>query len=127
MDAESLKILESCDQDLQTLAHAIDAIMPVRVLEGYRTQERQLALYHDRRTLVRQSKHNMIPSQAMDIYPDPIDWLDTKRMYVMGGIAIAEARRLKIAIRWGGDWDGDTEVLDQTFNDLGHIELKKEE
>ena len=25
-------------------------------------------------------------------------------------------------IHWGGDWDRDTEVNDQTFNDLAHFE-----
>jgi peptidoglycan L-alanyl-D-glutamate endopeptidase CwlK len=54
----------------------------------------------------------------------PIDWSDIKRMYFYGGIVRAVAEYEKIPIRWGGDWDGDTEVLDQTFNDLGHIELR---
>jgi peptidoglycan L-alanyl-D-glutamate endopeptidase CwlK len=28
-------------------------------------------------------------------------------------------------IRWGGDWDGDQDFRDQTFDDLAHFELIK--
>jgi peptidoglycan L-alanyl-D-glutamate endopeptidase CwlK len=127
MDAKSLNILASCHNDLQRLAHAINKVIPIKVVEGYRNENRQLALYYAKRTKVKKGKHNTKPlSEAMDIYPHPVNWGDTKRMYFMGGVAIAESKRLNIPIRWGGDWDGDTEVLDQTFNDLGHIELKGE-
>ena len=27
--------------------------------------------------------------------------------------------------RWGGDWDGDMDLRDQTFFDLGHLELRR--
>jgi len=28
-----------------------------------------------------------------------------------------------IRLRWGGDWDGDTELDDNKFDDLPHFEL----
>ena len=28
-----------------------------------------------------------------------------------------------IDLRWGGDWDRDTEVRDNTFDDLVHFEI----
>jgi len=100
--------------------------MPLKVLEGHRGITRQNQLYHQGKTkvLYPHSKHNTVPSDAVDVYPDPIDWGGTKRMYYMGGIIRGVAEEMGIPIRWGGDWDGDTEVADQTFNDLGHIELK---
>lgn len=29
-------------------------------------------------------------------------------------------------VRWGGDWDGDGNLIDQSFHDLPHIELVEE-
>ena len=36
----------------------------------------------------------------------------------MLGVAAAEG----IKIRWGGDWDRDNDLADQSFNDLVHFE-----
>lgn len=69
------------------------------------------------------SKHNKVPSKAVDIAPYPIDWNDTDRFYMLGGFIMAVASLLKVPLRWGGDWDGDTQVKDQNFFDLGHFEL----
>jgi len=33
------------------------------------------------------------------------------------------AKECNIKIRTGWDWDGDLDLSDQNFNDLGHIEL----
>ena len=41
----------------------------------------------------------------------------------MGGMIKGIAKEKGIKIRWGGDWDSDGEVLDQTFMDLVHIEV----
>jgi len=30
---------------------------------------------------------------------------------------------IKSRIRWGGDWDSDTDLKDNTFNDLPHFEI----
>jgi hypothetical protein len=31
---------------------------------------------------------------------------------------------MNIKIRWGGDWDSDNIMKDQTFNDLPHFQLE---
>ena len=41
----------------------------------------------------------------------------------MAGYIQATADKLGIKIRWGGDWDSDGDLDDQTFMDLGHFEL----
>lgn len=41
----------------------------------------------------------------------------------MFGVVEACASRYDFKLRWGGDWDGDGNLLDQDFNDLPHIEL----
>jgi len=61
--------------------------------------------------------------------PYPVDWEDTKRFYHFGGYVLGVASELfkrgeiTHRLRWGGDWDGDTDVSDQQFNDLPHFEL----
>ncbi len=78
-----------------------------------------------------ESKHNKLPSEAVDVVPYPIDWKNTPRMRffagVILGIAIMLKRqgKMKHCIRWGGDWDSDTDLNDQRFNDLPHFEITK--
>lgn len=75
------------------------------------------------------SNHNYNPSRAIDAIPYPINWNDVKRMHYFAGFVMSTAIRLKEEgkiihdIRWGGDWDRDTEVGDETFMDLAHFEI----
>ena len=101
------------------------------VLEGARTQERQQRLFDKGASRTLKSKH--IPfnksgsvnssSKAVDVAPFPVDWRDTERFYYFGGYVLGMARQLGIRIRWGGDWDGDRDLKDQSFNDCVHFEL----
>ena len=137
----SLDRLRTCHGDLQTLMHELIQYFDVTIVQGHRSVEEQAELYASGRTkegpilthidgVTKLSKHNHQPSQAVDIVPYPINWADTDRMYLMGGYVKALAIKLKEAgqishdIRWGGDWDGDTEVQDQSFMDLPHFELR---
>ena len=54
----------------------------------------------------------------------PIDWEDRERFSYFAGFVKGVAWRLNIRVRWGGDWDGDTELSDNNFDDLVHFELK---
>lgn len=75
------------------------------------------------------SKHNKCPSCAVDIAPydaspvGPVNWQDRERMTLFAGFVLATAKQMGISIRWGGDWDKDTQVLDNTFDDLVHFEI----
>jgi len=136
----SMDNLNTCEMDLQVLMWELIKHFDVAVIQGYRTPEEQAELYASGRTkpgpivtkidgVNRLSKHNHYPSRAVDIVPYPINWRDTNRFYLMGGFVKALAVKLKEEgkinhdIRWGGDWDGDTMVDDQTFMDLPHFEL----
>jgi len=74
-------------------------------------------------------KHNTTPSMAADIAPYPIDWEDSGRFYFFAGYVSCVAVKLfaegKIThrVRWGGDWDSDRHMDDQSFDDLVHFEL----
>lgn len=120
---KSQSALDSCHPDLKTIFTEALQIMDHTILEGYRSSDRQHELFLEKKTKVRLGKHNSTPSRAVDAIPYPINWEDHKRMYLFAGIVLAVAHNLGIKIRWGGDWDGDTEVLDNTFNDLVHFEL----
>lgn len=104
-----------------------------KVLEGFRDERRQNELYEDGKSNVRwpDSKHNESPSMAVDIAPYPVDWSDTERFYYVAGFIMGVGSMLlrvlrlrdRYAFRYGGDWDRDGDISDQSFNDLGHIEL----
>jgi hypothetical protein len=42
----------------------------------------------------------------------------------MGGMVRGIAKALNLKVRWGGDWDSDGEIKDNSFDDLVHIEIK---
>ena len=69
------------------------------------------------------SKHNSMPSLAIDVVPYPVDWEDTDRMRYFAGQVVATARAMNIKIRWGGDWNKNTELKDEHLKDLPHFEL----
>lgn len=98
-----------------------------KVISGVRdlTVQRQYVSLGVSQTM--DSKHLIQPEDgfghALDLAPYPVDWSDTRRFYLMAGYGLMLAIKMNIPIRWGGDWDRDTQVKDQKFNDLGHFEL----
>lgn len=119
------------------------------IVYGYRNPTYQFQLFKKGRTLIKgkwvitnkgavvtykdgttePSKHNKIPAEAVDAIPYPIDWGDEHRMCYFAGWVMDTAARLKEEgiithdFRWGNDWNRDTEIRDETFNDLCHFEI----
>jgi peptidoglycan L-alanyl-D-glutamate endopeptidase CwlK len=122
---KSLKELESCHDNLQLLFREVVKHFDCTVLEGHRGKEAQDEAVRKGTSHVRwpNGKHNSEPSMAVDVAPYPIDWKDRERFYYFAGFVKGVAARMGIAVRWGGDWDSDTQVKDQTFHDLPHFEL----
>lgn len=127
----SKKNLQTCDKRLLMLANRCIDIIDFTVLEGRRSKARQNRLYEQGKSKVKwpNSKHNVEDpddlSKAFDLAPYPIDWEDERRFRILGGVVKAVAHEMGINIRWGGDWDGDMDLDDQTFNDLVHFELNE--
>jgi len=100
---------------------------------GHRGQDEQQEAYDKGYSKVQypNSKHNQLPSMAIDSVPYPIDWEDINRMRYYAGFVVAishmlyEAGEIDHVVRWGGDWDKDTELKDNRFQDLPHFELYK--
>jgi peptidoglycan L-alanyl-D-glutamate endopeptidase CwlK len=117
--------------DLQVLFFEVIRTFDCAILEGYRNEADQEAAFERGATKLHypHGKHNGNPSMAVDAAPYPIDFKDAKRFYYFGGYVMGIAERLKnegkmtYSVRWGGDWDKDTEINDQTFFDLVHFEL----
>jgi hypothetical protein len=65
---------------------------------------------------------------AVDVAPflrnSPSYVVDECRYFAGFVMGLATAMNLGDRIRWGGDWDGDHELTDQTFDDLVHFEMR---
>lgn len=128
---ESFSKLSTCHPDLQTLFYEVIRNFDCQILEGYRNEQDQEAAFAAGNTKLHwpHGKHNQQPSLAVDVSPYPVDWNNTKRFYWFAGFVMGIAQKLKDegkithAIRYGGDWNGDKDITDNTFNDLVHFEL----
>lgn len=127
----SFSKLSTCHPDLQTLFYEVIKHFDCQILEGYRNEEDQEKAYEIGTTRLHypHGKHNKQPSMAVDATPYPIDWKNKKRLYWFAGYVMATAQMLKdagkmtMAVRFGGDWDSDKDIDDETFIDLVHFEL----
>ena len=117
--------LVTCHRWLQQLFEKVILTFDCKILEGHRGEDVQNKYYREGKSKLKwpNSKHNPYPSLAVDAAPYPIDWKDIDRFYYFGGYVKGMAAVMNIPIRWGGDWDDDTQVLDQRFKDLVHFEL----
>ena len=121
----SKKKVETCHPLLQEVINEAINRFDFTVLWGHRAKATQNKFYQKGTSTKAwpDSKHNVWPSEAIDIAPYPIDWQDERRFTFLAGIILGIAYMKRIPMRWGGDWDRDTEVKDNKFNDLGHFEL----
>jgi peptidoglycan L-alanyl-D-glutamate endopeptidase CwlK len=127
--------LATCHPDLQrVLTEAIKHI-DFTVLEGHRGKDAQNAAFAGGFSQLKwpKGKHNHPDypedevsepiARAVDIAPYPISWSDTERFVLFAGFILGIASQLGVGLRWGGDWDRDTQVKDERFRDWGHFEL----
>ena len=117
--------LATCRPDLQRVLNRAIEVYDFTILDGHRTEERQREVFERGMSKVQwpNSKHNSLPSLAVDIAPWPIDWRDLNRFYFLAGVVHSAAADEGVTLRWGGDWDRDYKFDDQKFNDLPHFEL----
>tara|TARA_R100001594_G_scaffold101287_1_gene135851 strand:- start:7338 stop:7787 length:450 start_codon:yes stop_codon:yes gene_type:complete len=123
-----VKLLREC-------IHHID----FSLLETHRTPERQQTLVDTGRSMTKNSKHLQLPSEAFDFCPYPMskkDWKYPDRFIGVAKFIMATCKQMQrdgripatFNLRWGGDWDSDdlygrAHRSEQTFDDLGHIEM----
>ncbi|MFA5378022.1 MAG: M15 family peptidase [Dehalococcoidia bacterium] len=123
--AISRERLESCDPRIQSVLNEVIKHFDCTIIEGHRGQADQDRAYSRGKSKLKwpNGEHNKQPSRAVDAMPYPIDWKDINRLCYFAGYVMATALAMGIKLRWGKDWDGDTDLNDQTFLDGPHFEL----
>lgn len=127
----SLEKLEGVHPILVDLCFKVLQHWDCTVIYGKRTLSEQAELYAKGASKTMKSYHLVQPdgfAYAVDIAPYPIDWKNKKRYYYFAGVMITLAREMLpegYYLRWGGNWDGDEDLDDQTFMDLVHFELRR--
>lgn len=142
--------LETLHPDLRRVLEGAIEIFDFSITEGRRSIETQIVYLRRGVTRTIDSRH--IPrdeegaydpeglSQAADLtpyqpgvnpWPLATDTPETRekkahRFYFMQGILYTVARNEGVHVRLGVDWDSDLDFFDQSFDDLGHIELRTE-
>lgn len=104
--------LATCHADLRRLVEAVatgvDAgdlatagVRDLTVVCGYRGQAEQDAAYVAGASRLRwpNSRHNSVPSRAVDLAPYPVRWEDREAFLVLQGYVLAHAARLGIPVR----------------------------
>jgi len=135
--------LSQAHPDFTSIAEELIKIIDFSTDNSHRNKRYQDQAFAAGRSKVQfpNSKHNTSPSNAIHFNPWPIMWPDNLyeldpekaakmlgRFYLLSGIVIGVSSQLynqgiiSTRIRWGGDWDGDGDILDQTFDDLTHFE-----
>lgn len=117
--------LDTCHPLLQKLMRSVIGVVDITVLCGHRGEEEQNAAYRKGFSKLQfpKSKHNIMPSMAVDIAPYPIDWDDFERFETVASVVkthwnlIPPEERRGWELQWGGDW--------KNFRDMPHWELKK--
>lgn len=120
--------LSTCAQPLQDLLREAIKHVDFTVLYGHRGQDEQDDAFRSGASTLKwpQSKHNKLPSLAVDIAPYPIDWNDTARFARLFGFIERIAQEKGIKIRWGADWNNNYRTKDERLVDMPHIELVTE-
>ncbi len=141
---KSLDELSTANMLLQNLFNVVIQYANCSILFGNRPQTLQFELFKKGRQLSSEgvwvitdkasvvtykdgyeklSMHNYTPSKAVDAVSYPIDWEDRDQAYYFAGIVKGIAIMMGINIRWGGDFNRNGQVGDESFKDLYHFEL----
>ena len=117
----SLAKLKTCDERLQAMADMMlsRSEFDLTITCGHRGKKEQQDAFDKGTSKAKfgQSKHNNLPSLAIDICPYPINWDDKdERWRKMALNAMWCAGRLGFEIVWGGDF--------KSIKDMPHFELK---
>ncbi len=135
--------LKTCHPELQLLFHEVIKFFDCTIPDGggFRGEAEQNKAFEEGKSKVRwpNGNHNKMPSMAVDVYPYPVklnpenakeaEFYKMRMCYFAGQVkalarTLKEEGRMKYDLIWGGDWNDNTELRDQTFFDYCHFELK---
>ena len=100
--------LQTCHSDLIRLIEAVAETEKCAVICGFRGRYEQEKAYYEGKSKAKfgQSKHNLKPSQAVDVVPLPLDWNDIPAFEKLGEKIMAKAEELGIKVKWGKYFKG---------------------
>lgn len=113
----SRKELATAHPELQRLFNEVINLIDCAVICGHRGHADQDKAFAEGKSKLKwpNSKHNKIPSLAVDVVPWPLDWNDHNRFRVLSDVVKDTAKRLKIKVECGIDW--------KKFPDAPHYQL----
>lgn len=132
----SLTALKGVHPDLVMLFKEVLKEIDHTVIQGLRSREEQDRLFAEGKSKVKGdspgAKH--VLGLALDVAPYPVVFPENcktqgeriktyGRFYFFAGYVLGRAKELGLRVRWGGDFDGDFNFYDNTFDDLVHFEL----
>ena len=122
---QSMKKLNTCNSSLIYLFTEVVKEFDCTVICGNRNKKEQNRAFNDGFSMVEFpfSKHNSIPSDAVDVVPYPIDWEDIERFEHFGFFTLGVAVGLGLKITWGGDFSKNYYINDEKFIDLPHYQI----
>jgi peptidoglycan L-alanyl-D-glutamate endopeptidase CwlK len=125
--------LQNCHRDLQTLFNHVIIDMDTTIVCGHRDKPEQDKAFAEGKSKLKypNSKHNKIPSWAVDAAPfvnGKIDWKREQMLFFAGYVKACADQLYRIGtishrIRLGADFDMDFDVTNDSFRDEPHIEL----
>lgn len=130
--------LDTCEKELQLLFNKVIKYYDCIIIQGHRSIEEQQRLFKEGKSKIdgisRKGNHNYYPSRAVDVAPyfsktPHVRWNDSNSFYHFAGFVRGVAQLLhdtgtmQYRLRYGGDWNQNMNIHDQTFNDLVHFEL----
>ena len=123
LGAASTKALDTAHPKLQRLIREVDKrlskrrVIDLTVVCGHRGQADQEKAFAEGKSTKHwpESKHNTLPSNAVDVAPYPTNWNDRESFALLVGYILAVANDIDIEVDVGALW--------KKFHDLPHVEL----
>lgn len=117
--------LDQADARLQQVFREVVKHFDCSVICSVRGRAAQQLAFETDKSTARygESPHNFTPALAVDVVPYPVDWEDTERMIHFAGFVLGTAEAMGIHLKWGGDWNRDTHLSDNRFDDFPHFEV----
>lgn len=125
--------LSTCHQDLRILFGHVIQNFDCTIVCGHRDKADQDKAFNEGKSKLKypRSKHNKIPSEAVDAAPyekTGIDWSKSQMIafaFYVKGVAdqLFQSGVMTYRIRLGADWNENNDIDDETFLDACHIEL----
>ncbi len=108
----------TCHHDLQRLIREVAKSVEITVICGHREKAAQDHAFavHASKLQWPHSRHNSLPSEAVDIAPLPVAWDDLPSFKALAVVVKECAARLGVEVQWGGDFPH--------FQDFDHFQLK---